>query len=230
MHNINIHSIYSALEGEGVDIGIPTTLVRFQGCAVGCKNCDTPDSWNRNVGTLYTPEAIFDIVKELPARRVSITGGDIALQLTGLNKLMSLLQGYGFTTNLELTGQSYLDFTGFNPSLTYLSIDIKPPSTGVTPNVTAIARYLRDAVIHKQIKIVVADEKDLLFALESVAYLVGEFPDAQFIITPCYTTKQDSFNFPVIKATIDKVIASGLPIRVILQQHKVVYGSKERLV
>lgn len=230
MNSINIHSIYSALEGEGVDIGIPTTLVRFQGCAVGCKNCDTPDSWNRNTGTLFTPEAVFDIVKELPAKRVSITGGDIALQLTGLNKLMSLLQAHGYITNLELTGQSYLDFTGFNPGLTCLSIDIKPPSTGVTSNLTAIEKYLRDAVIHKQIKIVVADEKDLRFALDTVHWFTDEFPDAQFVITPCYTTKQDNFNFPLIKETIDQVIASGLPIRVILQQHKVVYGSKERLV
>lgn len=227
---LKIHSIYSALEGEGVHIGTPTTLVRFQGCDEKCKNCDTPDSWNKKHGSPYTVEMVMEEVQSLPAKRVSITGGDIMLQPQGLYKLIFALQDQQYLVNLELTGQEYYNFIQFNSLLTYLSIDIKPPSTGVTPNIAAIQKHLTDSVRGRQFKIVVADEVDLEFALSTFAALAKVHPYENYVITPCYTTKQDSFDYSFIETIIDQVILSKLPIRVILQQHKVIFGSKAKLV
>ncbi|MEX0799567.1 MAG: hypothetical protein WD025_08980, partial [Bacteriovoracaceae bacterium] len=40
-----INSIYMATEGEGIHVGTPQIFVRFQGCAIGCVNCDSKDTW-----------------------------------------------------------------------------------------------------------------------------------------------------------------------------------------
>ena len=40
-----INSIYRATEGEGVFVGRPQIFVRYQGCAIGCINCDSKDTW-----------------------------------------------------------------------------------------------------------------------------------------------------------------------------------------
>ncbi len=37
-----VNEIYSCLQGEGLNIGVPSTLVRFQICNLRCVWCDTP--------------------------------------------------------------------------------------------------------------------------------------------------------------------------------------------
>ena len=78
---LNINSIYMATEGEGIHIGKPQIFVRFQGCTVGCLNCDSKETWDFN-SSLRSFESVVDQVEEeagkYPHRikRISITGGD----------------------------------------------------------------------------------------------------------------------------------------------------------
>lgn len=40
-----VNNIYPTVQGEGAQAGTPMTIVRLQGCPVGCVFCDTPESW-----------------------------------------------------------------------------------------------------------------------------------------------------------------------------------------
>lgn len=40
-----INTIYPAVQGEGVNAGIPMIILRLQGCDVGCPWCDTKETW-----------------------------------------------------------------------------------------------------------------------------------------------------------------------------------------
>jgi organic radical activating enzyme len=41
-----IHEIFSSVQGEGTLIGSWQIFVRFRGCGLQCKNCDTRESWD----------------------------------------------------------------------------------------------------------------------------------------------------------------------------------------
>ena len=40
-----VNDIYPAIQGEGVNTGIPMILIRLQGCGVQCPWCDTKETW-----------------------------------------------------------------------------------------------------------------------------------------------------------------------------------------
>ena len=41
MATFHLHTIFSSLQGEGRNVGRPATFVRFSGCNLACKWCDT---------------------------------------------------------------------------------------------------------------------------------------------------------------------------------------------
>jgi 7-carboxy-7-deazaguanine synthase len=46
-----VNDVYAAVQGEGVQTGVPMVLVRLHGCPVGCVFCDTKETWERSAAT-----------------------------------------------------------------------------------------------------------------------------------------------------------------------------------
>ena len=67
MTRLGIHSIYRATEGEGIHIGTPQIFVRFQGCTIGCVNCDSKETWEFTDNTISIESAI-EQVEEISGR------------------------------------------------------------------------------------------------------------------------------------------------------------------
>ena len=42
---LRVNNIYGAIQGEGVNMGVPVVILRLQGCSVGCLLCDTRETW-----------------------------------------------------------------------------------------------------------------------------------------------------------------------------------------
>ena len=72
----NIHAIYPATEGEGIRIGIPQVFVRFQGCAVGCVNCDSRETWSFKKNNDFNLDKLVNTILSYDLEWTSITGGD----------------------------------------------------------------------------------------------------------------------------------------------------------
>ena len=75
MSGANLFEIFSSVQGEGVHVGATTLFVRFGGCDLRCRWCDSPHTWEpasncriesgRGSGTFYTrpnPLAIGEVV------------------------------------------------------------------------------------------------------------------------------------------------------------------------
>ena len=74
-----INSIYRATEGEGIHLGQTQIFVRFQGCNIGCYNCDSKDTWDFIDDGNMSLESVIERIISLDvglSKRVSITGGD----------------------------------------------------------------------------------------------------------------------------------------------------------
>lgn len=228
-----INSIYRATEGEGIHIGIPQIFVRFQGCSIGCVNCDSKDTWSFDQHKMTLTEVISQVEElsgEYPERlkRVSITGGDPLHPSNhdGLLALTGELKKRGFYINLEAAGTRVVD--SIFDQIDFVSFDYKTPSTGVKTNPILIEKLFKQYPNKAQIKAVIANREDFDCALRTITELKEktnfEF-NIPWVLTPCYEPGQE---LPKVltQSIVELNQSIGAPFRVIMQQHKVMYNSE----
>jgi 7-carboxy-7-deazaguanine synthase len=233
MTNLLINSIYRATEGEGIHIGTPQIFVRFQGCHIGCVNCDTKESWDFDPS--FT-KSLDEVIREIEAiskgliKRVSITGGDPLhpSHVPSVIALVKELKARDYFVNIEAAGtrvvKEIFDLVDF------ISYDYKTPSTEVRTSKELLQRFISEYSHKAQIKAVVADKKDFEATYDAFHFVKskGEV-SVPWCLTPCYEPGEE---FPM--GRFQKVIELnedfGLPFRVIGQQHKWVHGPTERFV
>ncbi|MGB0454952.1 MAG: 4Fe-4S cluster-binding domain-containing protein, partial [Bacteriovoracaceae bacterium] len=169
MEKFQIHSIYRATEGEGIHIGNPLIFVRFQGCAVGCLNCDSKETWDFHPEKTLSKEFVIKKVKELAGsgiKRLTLTGGD-PLHPKLINEVKYLAREFkalGFWVNLEAAGTRVEE--ELFKICDFISYDLKTPSTGVRTSwdlaVSAIEKFWNKI----QIKAVIENKKDFEYYQE----------------------------------------------------------------
>lgn len=95
-----ISEIFYSIQGEGPSAGKPAVFLRFSGCNLKCKWCDTKYAWKK--GKEMTISQIIQKIKKYPCKHLVITGGEPLLQQDKLKALLSKLKGY--TAEIETNG------------------------------------------------------------------------------------------------------------------------------
>ncbi len=223
-----INCIYTAPEGEGVRIGTPQVFVRLQGCAIGCVNCDTKESWEFDAHYAKSLNTILEEISRFSCKTISITGGDPLdpRHTENLLKLILKLKKLGYFINLEASGARVVP--EIFDLVDFISFDFKTPSTEVKLPIKNII-LLAQSYSHKsQLKSVIAHQKDF----SAVYQLYCDYPELQklqWVLTPCYEPGS-TLPMDLIKNIIQWTLDVTVPFRIILQQHKVVYGPNKRQV
>lgn len=235
MKDFLINSIYRATEGEGVNIGQAQVFVRFQGCAVGCLNCDSMDTWDFDPSTVMTLSEVMASVEYQghmgKIKRVSITGGDPLhpKHTPRVLELVKELKLKGYWVNIEAAGTRIVD--ELFDLIDFISFDFKTPSTGVATNPQLIRRVLEQYGNRAQIKSVIETKADFSAALLAHQWLL-ENTDiylTPWVLTPSYNLGEE---FPE-KRFQDVMLwneEAGAPFRVIGQQHKWIFGPDKKQV
>lgn len=230
-----INTIYRATEGEGLFVGRSQIFVRYQGCAVGCLNCDSKETWDFDKSMGRDLESILAEIRAEGfnglIKNVSITGGDplhpshVPLVL----ELVKALKAEGYYVNIEAAG------TRIVPEIfdlvDYVSFDLKTPSTGVKTPVKLLERMNKEYPHKFQLKCVVSDRVDfeaVHSAYKDLSQTQSEF-HFTWVLTPCYNTDEE---FPMERFVdvINWNEAIGGPFRVIGQQHKWIFGPSKKNV
>lgn len=226
MKEANIHAIYVATEGEGIFLGIPQIFVRFQGCTIGCVNCDSMETWDFDSRQLMTMDELLNQISELGKRgtisRVSLTGGD-PLHPTHrpfLSELVNRLKEKNYWINIEAAGTVVVDEV-FD-RVDYISFDIKTPSTGVRFNQIHLDKMFKQYGDKFQIKAVIENRHDFDFVFNLKSQYGQD--NTPWCLTPSYE-KGDQFPKERIISIMDWNTELGGPFRVICQQHKFVFGA-----
>jgi len=230
-----INSIYRATEGEGIFLGRPQVFVRYQGCNVGCLNCDSKDTWEFTKSMGISLESILERVHieghNGMIRNVSITGGDPLhpSHVPHVLELVKALKMKGYFVNIEAAGTRVVD--EIFDLVDYISFDIKTPSTGVKTPLKNIQKMNSEYKNKFQLKAVVADRLDFDYVLDTYKTLATTESSLDFpwVLTPCFNNEED---FPLRRFV--NVLAwneeNGGFFRVIGQQHKWIFGPDEKLV
>lgn len=234
MEQFSINAIYRATEGEGIHIGIPQIFVRFQGCEVGCINCDSKETWDFCIANQTSFEEVIERIEKEglgTIKRVSITGGDPEhpLNLPAATMLAEFLKAKKYFINVELAGQRY------NPSLyntcDFLSVDLKTPSTNVEGREDVLEKIIQNYSAKYQIKSVIETREDFDYVVKTRKEIEKKLntEDLVWILTPAYNLAE-KFPMDRFKNIISWNQEEGAKFRVIGQQHKWIYGPDEKLV
>ena len=94
-----MREIFSTVQGEGRNTGLPATFIRFAGCNLNCPWCDT----KRQAREFLTLTEIMARVRRFKNRAVIVTGGE-PTTVVGLGDVLSKLKDEGYWLALETNG------------------------------------------------------------------------------------------------------------------------------
>ena len=146
-----INEIFTGIQGEGKNAGLPCIFIRTSGCNLDCKWCDT--KYHKN-GKKMSIDEIVSRIRSSNVNHVIFTGGEPALQLEDINRIIATLsnvEGFSpYSFEIETNGTFYMrSFKG------QVNVSYKL-SNAETKNLPLMARDL-----FYSYKFVVKDEKDI---------------------------------------------------------------------
>ncbi|MGB6501527.1 MAG: radical SAM protein [Thermoplasmata archaeon] len=204
---MRIIEVFHSIQGEGPLTGVRTTFVRTARCNLRCAWCDTTYSFGP--GRERSIRSLLREVARHRTRHVCLTGGEPLLQRES-PEFVRALSDRGVTTVIETGGS--LDVTPYLPiPRVVLSVDVKCPSSRMEgknrwPNLP----LLRPTDV---VKFVIGDRKDYLYAKRT---LRSHPSRASTVFQPVWGTDAGRL--------AEWVLADRLDVRVMLQEHKVLWG------
>ena len=208
---MKISEIFFSVQGEGVEIGLPTVFVRLFVCDLRCAWCD---SMYAVEGTDFKEMTIEEVEREIhkfQCKRVCLTGGEPLIQRKEVEILTKDLVREGYEIVLETSGHK-MPPPIFWTENCLISMDCKCPSSRMEKRMDfSLFPKLRPK---DQLKFVIADEVDYGYAKE----ILNKYDiKANIIFQPVYGTS--------LKWLTERVLEDRLGrVRILPQLHKVIWG------
>jgi 7-carboxy-7-deazaguanine synthase len=207
-----IHEIYRSLQGESTFAGLPCVFIRLTACHLRCVYCDTPHAFAQ--GEIIELETIVNRALELGDYLVEITGGEPLLQ-PEVYPLMSRLADAGKTVLLETSGA--VDTSAVDARVRII-LDIKTPGSGeVEANVWENLGRLKTT---DEVKFVVCSRDDFQWSADVIR--------AHDLTAICPVLISAAFGQLNPTDLACMILESGLPVRLQLQQHKILWDPAAR--
>lgn len=209
---LKIYEIFYSIQGESTFAGRPCVLVRLTGCQMRCAWCDTEYAFHG--GAWMGLDELMEKVAAFGCPLVEVTGGEPLLQ-PGCLPLLTALADRGYEVLLETGGG--LDIAPVDPRVRRI-LDIKCPASGEAANNRwENLGHLRAT---DELKFVVADR--------------GDYDWAKGVITERSLAGVCPIHFSPVWESCPPaelaawILADRLPVRLTLQQHKILWGKDTR--
>lgn len=207
-----VHEIYRSIQGESTFAGVPCVFVRLTACNLRCGYCDTAHAFRR--GDTLALEDVFTRVLAFDERLVEITGGEPLLQPEVI-PLMSRLADADRTILLETSGA--IDITPVDPRVRII-LDVKTPGSGeVEANFWPNLKRLKPI---DELKFVCCDHDDFDWAVELI--------QARALLGRCPILMSGVHGLIEPAELAGWILDSGLPLRLQIQLHKLLWGPTAR--
>lgn len=209
---LRVNEIFHSIQGESSWAGEPCVFVRLTGCNLRCVWCDTAYAFHE--GTRRTLDEIVEQVAAYRCRTVEITGGEPLLQDDAI-PLMRRLLAEGYRVLLETGGSLPIDDV---PIGVARIVDIKCPASGESArNRWENLDQLREG---DELKFVLTGRDDYEWAATQIREreLAGRCP---LLFSPVHGELEPA-------SLARWVLDDGLPVRVQLQMHKLLWPGVQR--
>lgn len=206
-----VHEIYRSIQGESTFAGLPCTFVRLTGCNLRCTWCDTPQAFYG--GKRYRRGEVLREALALGTPLVELTGGEPLLQ-PGAIPLMRELCDAGRTVLVETSGEADVSRVDLR---VHKIMDLKAPGSGESHrNRWSNLDHLRTG---DEVKFVLSDRADY----EWMRKAVRERGLAERGVALLASTVWGKLS---AKSLVAWVLEDGLPVRVQMQMHKIIWGAE----
>jgi 7-carboxy-7-deazaguanine synthase len=208
--SLRVSEIFFSLQGETSRTGLPTVFVRLTGCPLRCTYCDTAYAFTG--GTTLTLDAILDEVKKYPTRYVCVTGGEPLAQKNCIELLQALCDAE-YKVSLETGGA--VDISKVDVRVVKV-LDIKTPASGeVDKNMWTNLAHIQ---AQDEIKFVLCDEADYDWAKQLL--------HQRQLVQKCDVLFSPAQGQLQAHDLADWVLRDGLPVRMQVQLHKILWGNE----
>jgi 7-carboxy-7-deazaguanine synthase len=216
-----VNEIFYSIQGEGSRIGRPCLFIRLTGCPLRCSYCDTAYAFYE--GTAWEQAALLNEVrgrlgpptKGPGAPFVELTGGEPLAHPQAPGLLSALLE-LGYEVALETAGSHDLAPV---PREVIKIVDRKTPGSGMAEH------WLEANLDHMvpgqdELKFVLCDAADYHWAK---AWCAERFvwDRLEVLFSPVWGSLDPAW-------LAAQVLADGLPVRVQVQLHKVLWGASRK--
>lgn len=210
LQRLRITEIFYSLQGEARAAGLPTTFIRLTGCPLRCTYCDTEYAFSG--GQWWSLDDILQRTESHAAHDVCVTGGEPLAQ-PGCAALVRRLCDAGYQVCVETSGA--LDIRPIDTRASRI-VDLKTPGSGEQQrnnpdNMAALTP-------HDQVKFVLCDRHDFDWACQQVR--------AHALTGRCTVWFSPSHNQLDPQQLAEWIKAEGLPVRLQIQLHKLLWGDQ----
>ena len=207
-NTLNITEIFYSIQGEALEVGLPTVFIRLTGCPLRCGYCDTTYAFKGN--NPMTIDQIIEKIREFPTHQVCVTGGEPLAQ-KNVHLLLNDLVKNKYQVSLETSGS--IDISEVNHAVSIV-MDVKTPSSGEEhQNLISNLQYIKSS---DQIKFVIGDMDDFRWTEE---FIQNKSLEGNILISPVFGQVD-------LRDLADWLMQSKIKARLQVQLHKIIWGDE----
>ena len=196
---MQVLEIYQSKQGEGIWTGQASVFVRFLGCPLRCRFCDTAyaryNADDSNVGADLTPEELVGRILLLDLPHVVLTGGEPMIS-PEIAELTKLLKSFDYLITIETSGIVYqpvaCDLMSISPKLRN-SIPLDEDLSVIRQHERECSRsdIVQQLILryNYQLKFVVDTEEDLYDVEKYLVSLYGVVPSKVLLMPQAIDTE-----------------------------------------
>lgn len=159
-YKYNVIEKFLSINGEGIRQGHLCTFIRFKGCNLRCKYCDSAYSYNpTETAEIMTEDQIIQFCRDMGSQKIMLAGGEPMIQ-HGIVDLIKRLCREGFSVEIETNGSIDISkVAAIRQNRPYITLDYKTSASGMQDhNLFSNYDYLTK---NDSVKFVVGSEHDL---------------------------------------------------------------------
>ncbi|WP_457567839.1 7-carboxy-7-deazaguanine synthase QueE [Desulfurobacterium sp.] len=219
---MKLYEIFSSIQGEGLQAGLVASFVRFAGCPLSCRYCDTAEA--RIAGREVSVEEIIARLEEQAIPDVVVTGGEPLVQ-DEIGDFLFELSSRKWVRRIFVETSGLIFRRDILFSKVYFNLSPKPPSMGVDFSLESVESFIVRFPDRVTVKFLILDENDLSWSIDFIDAHKAFFLDKGVVFQPIEVPHEEYF------ATVRKVInlivkekrlISQYVVKIIPQIHKLV--------
>jgi 7-carboxy-7-deazaguanine synthase len=208
--HLKVTEIFHSLQGEALQIGLPTVFVRLTGCPLRCTYCDSEYAFYGGEWMHY--DEILAEIRKYHTKYVCVTGGEPLAQKR-CKKFLKILCDAGFTVSLETSGA--MDIARADRRVSRV-MDLKTPAS--REQSSNRWENLSELTGNDQIKFVICSRADYEWAREQVS--------GQDLGSYCEVLFSPAWGLQDPTELAEWILEDHLPVRFQLQLHKLLWGDE----
>ena len=211
-----IREIFTSIQGEGPYVGIKQLFIRYCGCNLSCKYCDTEyDSKNGKFCTVS--DLITEANRHLDCHSVSLTGGEPLLHI---NFLKEFLPFSPLPVYLETNATLADELKQIICFVDYVSADIKLPSCTQIPALWDKHERFFSVASDKDLFAKVVFNKNITDEEITKTVRLASKYNIPIILQPEFKSEKMNVDINTMQTVFDKFLAEYDKVRLIPQTHK----------